>query len=116
MDQKLQLKKEKTASKLSKFSGKWKGYYKQCGSKHEMTCILTFGHDGIISGRGSDGIGRFTISGKTKAGDSFAFTKQYVGAHSVVYNGTVHWRDLPTLKGQWHLTGQSDGFMLSPVA
>jgi len=104
------------AYKLSNFSGDWKGYYEQYGSKHEMTCSLTFSQDGTISGQGSDDIGKYTISGKMEASNSFAFTKQYVGAHSVAYSGTVQWGDLPTLQGQWQLEGQSDGFMLCPVA
>ena len=44
----------------------------------------------------------------------FTSTKQCVGAHSVSYSGTVQWGDLPTLQGQWYLTGRSGGFMLSP--
>ena len=101
---------------LQQFNGEWKGYYEQYGSKHEMTCSLTFSQDGTISGQGSDDIGKFTISGKIEPNDSFAFTKQYVGKHSVAYSGSVQWGDLPSLQGQWHLGGQSDGFMLSPVA
>ena len=94
----------------------WKGYYEQYGSKHEMTCSLTFSQDGTVSGQGSDDIGRYTISGKMETSNSFAFTKQYVGAHSVAYSGTVQWGDLPKLQGLWQLGGQSGGFMLYPVA
>ena len=102
-------------SVLQQLSGKWKGYYEQGGSQHEMLCNLTFGLDGSISGQGIDDIAPYTISGRVEANDSFHFTKQYQDSYAVEYGGTVQWTgSQPTLKGQWHLQGQSDGFMLCP--
>ena len=99
---------------LPSFNGEWKGYYEQSGSRHGMKTFLLFNDNGEIMGEGIDTVGRYTIEGKVEANSSFAFTKQYIGAHSVIYSGTVQWGVLPTLQGQWQLESMTDNFLLHP--
>ena len=101
---------------LPNFTGEWKGYYEQFGNAHAMVLSFTFDAAGTISGEGTDTIGQYTITGKVESDSSFQFTKQYVGAHSVEYKGTVQYAygELPALSGKWTLGSQSDGFLLRP--
>ena len=102
---------------MQQFSSEWKGYYSQFGSKHEMKLsFLMFQQDAKIFGAGTDDIGKYEISGRVDPKNCFSFTKQYIGAHSVSYSGSVHWKKTPTLQGNWVLGGgQTDSFELKPV-
>jgi len=49
---------------------------------------MQIGLDGAISGKGSDDVGSFSISGTMNPDATFTFNKAYEGAHTVVYEGT----------------------------
>ena len=101
---------------MHRFSGHWKGFYRQYGSNHNVECMLIIDHDGNMAGRGSD-ISSYTVSGKIEPDGSFNFNKQYQGPtsfHLVVYSGSIEWRDQPVLQGRWEIPsdGQVDCFLL----
>ena len=103
------------AEELSRFSGQWKGYYKQYEKKQEMPCTLIIDKNGNIAGRGKD-ISQFSISGKIEPDGTFGFTKQYGGPtqhHPVIYNGLVEWTDQPILRGKWSIGPNRDIFLLT---
>ena len=101
---------------MQQFSSEWKGCYSQFGSKHEMKLtFLMFQQDAKIFGAGTDDIGKYEISGCVDPKNCFCFTKQYIDAHSVSYSGSVHWKKMPTLQGNWVLGDQTDSFELKPV-
>ena len=87
---------------LYRFSGHWRGFYRQFGENHNVECMLIFDQNGIMAGKGCD-ISNYTISGKIKSNGSFKFYKQYIGptcTHQVVYTGTVEWGTQPILQGK----------------
>ena len=101
---------------MHRFSGHWKGFYRQWGSNHDVECMLIVDHDGNMAGRGSD-ISSYTVSGKMEPDGTFTFTKQYEGPkhfHVVIYSGSVEWQDQPVLQGKWKISsdGQTDCFVL----
>jgi len=103
---------------MHRFSGHWKGYYRQWGSNHDMQCLLIVDHDGNMAGRGSD-ISLYTVAGKIEPDGTFSFFKQFQGPtsfHQVIYSGAVEWRDHPVLRGEWEIPsdGQVDRFLLTP--
>ena len=66
---------------------KMTGKFYQNGNEYPMdfeNCKMDL--DGNLCGEGSDAIGDFNFSGQWCDGD-MCFTKQYVGAHRVVYSG-----------------------------
>jgi len=94
----------------------WKGWYEQGGNKTDMSFNhfqLTFNSG--INGAGSDAIGAFTINGTfSPANGAVTFVKQYTGAHSVNYNGTLA---NGTITGTWEIPGNcSGGFELKQDA
>lgn len=82
-------------------SGLWAGFYRyswlMLWRKDSMSLQLNF-KDGIISGRGTDAVGSFTIVGHYEL--EYEFTKQYDGKHSVVYKGKPKGRGLA---GRWQI-------------
>jgi hypothetical protein len=69
--------------------GEWTGFFLQhwMPGRHTTDMNLRFA-DGQITGRGSDRVGPFTIDGEyeTDTGKC-AWTKKYIGKHSVAYRG-----------------------------
>ena len=101
---------------MHRFSGHWKGFYRQYGSNHEVQCMLIIDQNGDMAGRGSD-ISHYSVSGKIEPDGKFTFNKQYEGPrcnHLVVYSGSVEWKDQPVLQGKWNIPsdGQVDDFMI----
>ena len=101
---------------LHRFSGSWKGFYRQHGTNHEVQCKLIIDLEGNMAGSGND-ISRYTVSGKIDSDGKFIFNKHYEGPtchHVVVYSGSVEWRDQPILQGKWTIPsgGQSDDFVI----
>ena len=41
-----------------------------------------------VKGKGTDEVGEYTISGELKPDNTVTFVKQYIGKHSVNYEGT----------------------------
>ena len=102
---------------MHRFSGHWKGFYKQWGSKHNTECMLVIDLDGKIAGKGADEVSNYTVSGGIKDDGTFKFNKQYTGptsCHLVVYTGSVEWIDQPILQGHWTIPsdGQVDEFVI----
>lgn len=84
-------------------SGEWVGYYTYQGipKKCPMHLTLEF-HQQTIKGAGIDGPGTFVIHGTyDDAGNHVAFTKQYIGKHSVAYEGSFQ---ADEIVGSWSLT------------
>merc|ERR1712226_1787458 len=60
---------------------------------------------GNIYGGGSDAVGSFTISGTWS--DEVQFSKQYTGAHAVMYKGKAD--NGNKVVGTWEIPGNCDG-------
>jgi hypothetical protein len=70
---------------------------------------------GQINGKGNDYIGDFTISGTYNSDCNTQFVKQYIGQHSVDYEGKIiklSSLDLE-IRGKWKINGLSDEFYLT---
>ena len=94
-------------------SGRWHGFYvyRHSPARHRMDLTLEF-RGGVISGDGIDDIARFYIRGRYEE-DTLRcrWTKQYLGMHSVFYEGAF---DLGSIWGLWHLPGTRGGFRIWP--
>ena len=79
----------------------WSGVYMQDGKE----IFMVFKHmniwNNLIEGRGSDEVGEFTISGDLKPNGQVNFVKQYIGQHSVQYEG--QYVDNKIISGQWKI-------------
>ena len=95
-------------------SGPWTGYYLYgyAGRKHHMSLGLTFTADGRIAGEGTDDIAPFVIGGSfDSATSAAAWTKAYVGMHTVDYAGVYCQR---AICGDWTLASLTGGFWIWP--
>lgn len=96
-------------------SGPWTGFYNyRPGDRHRMDLALTFAN-GLMSGDGTDDIGRFLIKGRYDAANRECYwTKSYIGAHDVYYRG---FREGKGIWGTWEITiQQHGGFHIWPKA
>ena len=69
--------------------GNWTGFFLQywIPGRHKTDLNLTW-HDGVVVGDGRDRVGPFTIKGTyDPATGQCAWTKKYVGKHSIAYRG-----------------------------
>jgi hypothetical protein len=97
-------------------SGPWSGYYLYQDSevRHQMRLTLIFSTDGKLQGEGTDDIGPFVIRGVFNGDfNACAWTKSYVGAHSVQYHGLYDGR---SICGDWSLIMMTGGFWIWPRA
>jgi hypothetical protein len=95
-------------------SGRWTGYYYygEGGSKHRMRMQLCFALSGSIEGEGIDDIAAFLIRGRfDRATSRAAWTKAYIGMHTVQYSGVYCSR---AICGDWILMGMRGGFWIWP--
>jgi hypothetical protein len=98
-------------------SGPWVGFYTYSNAKqnrHRMDLGLTFAK-GIISGDGTDDIGKFSLRGRYDAKSREVYLiKTYLGAHEVFYKG---FRESRGIWGTWEI-GRFDrgGFHIWPLA
>ena len=97
-------------------SGQWAGYYLYTpgGVPHGQVMRATFA-GGRIEGDGDDDIGQFTVSGAYSVGSGVAaWTKTYLGAHSVEYKGYF---ERGAIWGVWRIIApaSSGGFKLWPI-
>jgi hypothetical protein len=77
-----------------------------------MDLILEF-RDGIVTGEGSDGIGRFGIDGSyTESTMECSWIKTYIGKHSVSYTG---YREGKGIWGTWSILQSRGGFQIWPI-
>ena len=88
-------------------SGPWTGFYNYGpGDRRRMDLELTF-ENGLMSGTGSDDVGRFRIKGRYDAGAGECYwTKSYLGAHDVFYRG---FREGKGIWGTWEITIRDHG-------
>ena len=83
-------------------SGPWKGFFlqKPLPGQHWMQLELTF-REGLLRGTGGDWVGQFVLRGRYELDSGKCwFSKQYVGAHTVSYEGLQ--------RGQRHLGSLDD--------
>jgi len=79
----------------------WVGFWKDPRSKKgkgKMNCSFEISSDGSLTGSGVDLIGHFSWSGKIEWNEVL-MTKQYVGKHSVSYEG--RFKNKSELEGKW---------------
>jgi len=96
-------------------SGEWTGFWLQNDglgpAKYRQDLHLTF-RQGVMSGAGSDAIGRFAIRGRYDAEEREAWwSKQYLGGHAVYYHG---YREIKGIWGTWDIHGWTGGFHIWP--
>lgn len=86
----------------------WIGHYLQDGKQERMVFkYFEAKINGEIKGKGKDVVGLFVIRGFADAGGRAQFTKTYIGAHSVLYTGTLMGNQI---NGTWKVAGISGGF------
>merc|ERR1712029_142985 len=84
---------------------KWKGGFWQ-GDFYAMDLDNMYVGETGVTGCGYDEkVGYFKISG-WKNGDTVCFAKEYIGAHTVFYQGTLNGR---YLAGRWEIPGNCEG-------
>lgn len=91
-------------------SGRWCGYYEQCGDHYAQNQTMEFA-DGLVRGHGEDDIGSFRIEGiyRCEAGElRIGWIKTYDGGHSVLYLGQ---RRGDWIEGGWSLRRETRGSM-----
>jgi hypothetical protein len=91
-------------------SGPWKGFFLQSWmpGRHPTTMHLTW-RDGGLAGTGQDWVGPYTIDGHYDLQTGrCAWTKQYLGKHSVAYRGINDGRGI---WGVWEIR-QFGGFYI----
>ncbi len=96
-------------------SGPWTGFYNyRPGNRHRMDLQLNFA-SGILTGDGSDDVGRFLIEGRYDAGTRDChWTKSYLGRHDVFYKGC---REGKGIWGTWEIGKRfHGGFHIWPRA
>jgi hypothetical protein len=96
-------------------SGPWRGFWKQVfWGQQEMHDLQLHFHDGLVEGEGHDIIGAFVFTGEYDTFGSVSLVKQYLGKHSVHYNGSYDGEG--TIFGTWHIGESWSGpFALSPL-
>jgi hypothetical protein len=83
------------------------GWFAQFGQKQSVDFEdLKLDLNGNLTGRGSDAVGGFYLSGRMDQNNWFTFVKQYFGAHQVFYRGRMN-RGVMT--GKWEIPGNCDG-------
>lgn len=96
-------------------SGPWMGFYtyNQFPGKWRTDLILTF-LNGRMTGEGSDAEGPFVIAGAyDSASKECSWTKTYVGAHDVFYEG---FREGKGIWGTWKISSLArGGFQIWPL-
>ncbi|HEY0983291.1 hypothetical protein [Schlesneria sp.] len=95
-------------------SGAWEGYYLEPGSskRFQMELHLVF-RDGTLRGDGRDSVGEFLFKGTyEKESGKCWWTKRYIGAHDVAYQGYNEGRGI---WGVWELSlAHKGGFHIWP--
>eukprot|EP01099_Mayorella_cantabrigiensis_P000193 TRINITY_DN1086_c0_g1_i1.p1 TRINITY_DN1086_c0_g1~~TRINITY_DN1086_c0_g1_i1.p1 ORF type:complete len:784 (+),score=198.15 TRINITY_DN1086_c0_g1_i1:33-2354(+) len=96
--------------------GSVEGAYWHEGTAYPMAFSFFSLREGRVAGQGDDGIGSFTMAGTYDENGLVTFTKQYIGQHSVEYNGQLK-SMIPSntfeIEGTWLIDGMSDRFRLA---
>jgi hypothetical protein len=86
----------------------WIGHYIQDGKQERMVFKFFEAHmNGEVKGKGKDVVGLFVIRGFVDGGGKVQFTKTYIGAHTVLYNGILAGNQI---NGTWKVAGISGSF------
>lgn len=96
-------------------SGKWRGFWEAAGwGRRWMEPLTLHFEGGRIEGDGLDCIGWFTFGGAYSDDGSVHMLKQYVGKHSVIYEGRVSGEG--AVVGRWSIPPLASGpFAMMPV-
>ena len=95
---------------------KWTGWWEQrgLGRRTMYDLVLNVAADGTVSGRGNDCIAPFTFQGRFRPDGMVSLVKQYLGRHSVHYEG---YNSGEGIFGTWSISGFWTGpFALRPMA
>lgn len=94
---------------------KAKGHFMQQEEEFEMKLSTFSLKYGQINGKGNDYIGDFTISGTYNSDCNTRFVKQYIGQHSVDYEGKISKTSSLDLeiRGKWKINETTDDFYLT---
>jgi hypothetical protein len=99
-------------------SGKWVGYYldRRVPGRHRMEMTLTL-INGRLDGAGRDPVGTFTFDGSYDLADGRCrWLKQYVGAHSINYQGFAEGNGIwGTWDLRWLGYSATGGFRIWPI-
>jgi hypothetical protein len=98
-------------------SGPWRGFWEQNVLDRYPVREMTLRFDqGQLEGEGQDCVGRFVIDGNYTDQGEVSFIKEYVGSHSLLYEGRVD--ALGLIIGEWtgDLGWPTNRFVLWPVA
>ncbi len=83
-------------------SGQWIGYWEQrVWGRQPMNELELHFADGVVRGSGWDVIGAFTFFGQYDEHGSIVMTKQYLGRHTVQYQGQYDGEG--TIFGRWSI-------------
>jgi hypothetical protein len=97
-------------------SGRYRGFYLQGAQRSAQEMTLSFA-EGVVTGWGTDPVGRFQVAGSYDAdGGRATWTKSYPGRHTVHYDVTAELKN--GLWGLWQIRGffgDRGGFQLWPV-
>ena len=89
-----------------------RGWYEKDGEKAVVDFDDFQCKNGEVTGSGSDPVGEFYLSGECNTDGYFAFAKQYIGAHQLMYCGQVKGK---VWCGRWELAGNTSGtFNIKP--
>lgn len=83
----------------------WAGFYEYEDTKRrdEMEFKSLIIDNATVKGAGEDSVGKFLLEG-TKTNDTIKFDKNYVGAHTVVYQGRISdFGEGQKIVGKWHI-------------
>jgi hypothetical protein len=94
----------------------WTGWWEQLGlgrrTMHDL--VLNVAADRTVTGSGEDCVGRFTFEGYFRADGTISLVKQYLGRHSVDYEGLNSGEGI---FGTWYIASFWTGkFALRPLA
>ncbi len=96
-------------------SGRWRGFWEAPGwGRQWMEPLELHFANGQIHGGGADCVGRFTVVGSYTHDGVVRLLKQYIGKHSVLYEGRVEGEG--AVVGQWFIERLWTGpFALMPI-
>jgi len=95
-------------------SGPWTGFYlmPHTGSRRHPTALTITFVDGIMTGRGADAVGPFTVQGFYSTDDGKCnWVKHYLGKHDVLYSG---YNEGKGIWGMWEIPPFKGGFHIWP--
>jgi hypothetical protein len=90
-------------------SGRYYQFNRPFEMRFDSFCIK----DKRISSRGHDVVGHFSMNGSYDSEGKIEMIKQYVGAHVVVYKGSmISTFERFVIDGRWNIDGVSDNFRI----